>query len=130
MEPGQGLTKAKFELLNTDKGQGHAKWHLDTHAMAYILRGLNCLIGKYEMMIANGETLDNDDVKSFAFIKDLRDGIQEGRDKTLPDGPPGPNEPGPDIINEEEHPTPQEKPDEQKPPVVGHHEPRVPGPGA
>lgn len=74
-----------FILLESERTKGSTKgWikaKMDTHTLAYILKGLNCRIGIYERM--GPENMAEDDVTSFEYTKLLRDTVEDARNSTL-----------------------------------------------
>lgn len=62
---------------------GTATVTMDTHTLAYLLKGLNCRIGIFERAITSHGELPEDDKVSFEYTKDLRNSVESTRDKTL-----------------------------------------------
>lgn len=78
-----GFVKLKKAEKTKGSKKGWAGIELDNHALAYILKGLNCRIDVYERM--RPEDMAQDDVESFEYTKQLRDRIEDVRNATLPE---------------------------------------------
>jgi hypothetical protein len=63
--------------------KGRASFNdIDDHALAYIIKGLNCRIDAYERLQASGPLAD-DDQTGFDYTKYLRDTFESIRNTTL-----------------------------------------------
>lgn len=62
--------------------KGSLSVKMDTHCLAYLLKGINCRIGVYEKMELGGP-LPTDDEVSFNYTKRLRDAVKSARDSIL-----------------------------------------------
>jgi hypothetical protein len=70
------VTKPKGKTLGT------ATVKMDSHTMAYLLKGINCRVDVYEKMMNSGKLAD-DDQAGFDFTKDLRFNVESARNETL-----------------------------------------------